>query len=143
MAQLPRETDEMENQKTQEVLILDNCVIINIRDYDTLKERLRKYETQFKELTSKQREREVDNILDFLKLSSLDENTCELALKNGIVLDDFVKEDRKGEWQTLADKYLTSVDELKEQAYQLAIAHIELNLKIKEYQREKGEEQPQ
>lgn len=143
MAQLPRETDEMENQKTQEVLILDNCVIINIRDYDTLKERLRRYEAQFKKLTEKQREREVDNILDFLKLSSLDENACKLALKNGVVLDDFVKEDRKGEWQTLADKYLTSVDELKAQAYELAIAHIELNLKIKEYQREKGLEQPQ
>lgn len=142
MAQLPRETDEMENQKTQEVLILDNCVIINIRDYDTLKERLRRYEAQFKVLTEKQREREVDNILDFLKLSSLDENACKLALKNGIVLDDFVKEDMKDEWQALADKFLTSVDELKAQAYELAIAHIKLNLKIKEYQREKGE-QPQ
>ena len=139
MAQLPRETDEMENPKTQEVLILDNCVIINIRDYDTLKERLRKYEVQFKKLTAKQREREVDNILDFLKLSSLDENTCELALKNGIVLDDFVKEDCKDKWQNLADRFITSVNELKAQACELAIAHIKFNLKLKEYQREKGE----
>lgn len=143
MAQLPRETDEMENPKTQEVLILDNCVIINIRDYDTLKEQLRVYETQFKELTADKRESEVDDMLSFVKIHALDENACRLALKNGIVLDDFVKEDYKDEWQKLADRFITSVDELKKQAYDLALKHIELVLKIKETRRKKGLEQPQ
>lgn len=142
MSQSPRETDEMENKKTQEVLILDNCVIINIRDYDTLKERLRKYEVQFKELTAKQRESEVDRLIDFCKIIDLDENACKLALKNGIKLDDFVKASEE-EWQSLADRFITSVDELKAQAYELAIAHIKLNLKIKEYERERGKEQQQ
>ena len=141
MAQLPRETDEMENQKTQEVLILDNCVIINIRDYDTLKERLRKYEAQFKALTEKQREGEVDFMLDHIKIANLDENACRLALKNGIVLDDFVQEYKKNEWQSLADKYLATIDELKAQAYEIAMRSIQTMLRIREYQRTKGNEQ--
>ncbi len=55
MAQLPRETDEMENQKTQEVLILDNCVIINIRDYDTLT-----YQTKVMSLFSMKKAKSVN-----------------------------------------------------------------------------------
>lgn len=142
MAQLPRETDEMENQKTQEVLILDNCVIINIRDYDTLKERLRKYEVQFKELTAKQRESEVDRLIDFCKIIDLDENACKLALKNGIKLDDFVKGSEE-EWQSLADRFITSVDELKAQAYGLCLKHIEVMLMVKENEKKKGKEKQQ
>ena len=139
MAQLPRETDEMETQKEREVCVLENCVILNIENYDKLK----KYETQFKVLTEKQREGEVDFMLDHIKISNLDENACRLALKNGIVLDDFVQEYKKNEWQSLADKYLATIDELKAQAYEIAMRNIQTMLRIREYQREKGEEQPQ
>ena len=139
MAQLPRETDEMENPKEREVCVLENCVILNIENYDKLK----KYETQFKVLTEKQREGEVDFMLDHIKISNLDENACRLALKNGIVLDDFVQEYKKNEWQNLADKYLATIDELKAQAYEIAMTSIKTMLRIREYQRTKGEEQPQ
>lgn len=139
MSQLPRETDEMENPKEREICILENCVILNIENYDKLK----KYETQFKVLTEKQREGEVDFMLDHIKIANLDENACRLSLKNGIVLDDFVQEYKKNEWQSLADKYLATIDELKEQAYEIAMRSIQTMLRIREYQREKGEEQPQ
>ena len=139
MAQLPRETDEMENPKEREVCVLENCVILNIENYDKLK----KYETQFKVLTEKQREGEVDFMLDHIKIANLDENACRLALKNGIVLDDFVQEYKKNEWQSLADKYLATIDELKAQAYEIAMGNIQTMLRIREYQRTKGEEQPQ
>lgn len=137
MAQLPRETDEMENPKEREVCVLENCVILNIENYDKLK----KYETQFKVLTEKQREGEVDFMLDHIKIANLDENACRLALKNGIVLDDFVQEYKKNEWQSLADKYLATIDELKAQAYEIAMRSIQTMLRIKEYQRTKGNEQ--
>ena len=137
MAQLPRETDEMENPKEREVCVLENCVILNIENYDKLK----KYETQFKVLTEKQREGEVDFMLDHIKISNLDENACRLALKNGIVLDDFVQEYKKNEWQNLADKYLATIDELKAQAYEIAMRSIQTMLRIREYQRTKGNEQ--
>ena len=137
MSQLPRETDEMENPKEREVCVLENCVILNIENYDKLK----KYETQFKVLTEKQREGEVDFMLDHIKIANLDENACRLALKNGIVLDDFVQEYKKNEWQSLADKYLAPIDELKAQAYEIAMRSIQTMLRIKEYQRTKGNEQ--
>ena len=137
MSQLPRETDEMENPKEREVCVLENCVILNIENYDKLK----KYETQFKVLTEKQREGEVDFMLDHIKIANLDENACRLALKNGIVLDDFVQEYKKNEWQSLADKYLAPIDELKAQAYEIAMRSIHTMLRIKEYQRTKGNEQ--
>ena len=143
MAQIRQETDNYEPEREKEVIDLTNCVILSIEDYDTLKERLHKYETQFKELTADKRESEVDDMLSFVKIHALDENACRLALKNGIVLDDFVKEDCKDKWQSLADRFITSVDELKKQAYDLAMKHIELVLKIKETRREKGLEQPQ
>ena len=129
----------MENPKEREICILENCVILNIENYDKLK----KYETQFKVLTEKQREGEVDFMLDHIKIANLDENACRLSLKNGIVLDDFVQEYKKNEWQSLADKYLATIDELKEQAYEIAMRSIQTMLRIREYQREKGEEQPQ
>ena len=137
MSQLPRETDEMETPKEREVCVLENCVILNIENYDKLK----KYETQFKVLTEKQREGEVDFMLDHIKIANLDENACRLALKNGIVLDDFVQEYKKNEWQSLADKYLATIEELKEQAYESAMRSIQTMLRIREYQRTKGNEQ--
>lgn len=142
MAQIPQETDNYEPKGEKEVIDLTNCVILSIEDYDTLKERLRRYETQFKELTASQRESEVDRLIDFCKIIDLDENACKLALKNGIKLDDFVKEGDK-EWQSLADRFITTIGELKDQAYGLCLKHIEVMLRVKENERKKGTEQPQ
>ena len=136
MSQLPRETDEMEKPKEREICVLENCVILNIENYDKLK----KYETQFKVLTEKQREGEVDFMLDHIKIANLDENACRLALKNGIVLKDFLHDYAKREMQEIADKYLMSVEEVEKQAYDSAMNNIEVMLSIKKAEQEKGKE---
>lgn len=137
MAQLPRETDEMEIKEPQEVLVLTDCVIINKKDYDGLMERINK----FHQITEKRRNIEIEVLVNSAKIVDLDENACKLALKNGIVLKDFLHDYAKRGMQEIADKYLMSVEEVEKQAYDSAMNNIEVMLRIKKAEQEKGKEQ--